>query len=167
MDTPAGQFVVTSNTKLAATLRVFEIPLPSHNPAVVAEVFKLSDLQRGWKDPKPPKRVFWNFEPHPYAATVVAAYKSTTAEGKLEEFIESLGPALDPKQRVELRALHSAAVAQVCREVLDLKELLVIECHRCPDHALWQVILNNDGSVYSMFPKAASTETKSKFFAKS
>jgi hypothetical protein len=166
MNTPAGQFVVTSNTKLAATLQVFEIPLPKHNPAVVAEVFKLSDLQKGKRDPRPPKRVFWNFEPHELAAVVAKAYNSTTAADEFDAFVKALGPALAPKQHDELRALHSAAIAQACREVQTMKELLVKACHECPDHALWQVILNNDGSVHSMFPKAASSETKAKFFAK-
>jgi hypothetical protein len=173
MNTPAGQFVVTSNTKLAATLRVFEIPLPRHNPAVVAEVFRLSDLRRGKKDPKPKKRVFWNFEPHPAAAIVTKAFSSTTADADFEKFVDSLalqpnvsGTGLSPEKLLKLRALHSAAVAQACREVQHMKELLVQACHECPDAALWQVILNDDGSIHSMFPKAASTETKSKFFTK-
>ena len=171
MNIPAGQFVVTSNTKLAATLKVFEIPLPRHNPAVVAEVFKLSDLRRGKKDPKPPKRVFWTFDPHPSASIIVEAYGSTTAESEFESFVQSLGlePGISgsgvwPEKLAKLRALHSAAIAQACREVQKMKEQLVVECHNCPDHALWQVILNDDGSVHSMFPKAASIETKAKFF---
>lgn len=153
---------------------MFEIPLPSHNPAVVAEVFKLSDLRRGKKDPRPPKRVFWTFEPHDAAPAVIKAFYSTTAESDFETFIQSLGlrpnvsgSGLTVETLTKLRALHSAAIAQACREVQHMKELLVIECHNCPDTALWQVILNDDGSVNSMFPKAASIETKSKFFAKS
>jgi hypothetical protein len=166
MNIPAGQFVVTSNTKLAATLRVFEIPLPRHNPATVADVYKLSDLQRGWKDPKPPRRTFWNFEPHAAAAKVVKAYQSKTADTEFEVFIQSL-TGLTSETLAKLRALHSAAVAQACRESLDMNEWLVRQVDRCPDHAKWEVILNDDGSVHSMFPKAASRETKAKFFAKS
>ena len=167
---PSERFLITSNTKLAATLRVFEIPLPAHNPAVVAEVYKLSDLQRRWKDPKPPKRVFWNFEPHDAAAFVVKAYSSTTAENEFESLIVALETSdlpLTAADVLKLRAAHSAAIAQICREVQTMKEKLIQECHNCPDRALWEIIVNDDGSVHSMFPKAASIETKRKFFTKS
>lgn len=163
-NTPPGQFAITSNTKLAATLRVFEIPLPIHNPAVVAEVYKLSDLRRGWKNPKPPIRVFWNFEPHAAAASVIQGYNSFTAEDEFSAFVATL--QLPPDKEAKLLALHSASTAQACREALDMKEMLVIECHRCPPYARWEVMLNDDGSVNAMFPKAASRETKAKFLRK-
>ena len=67
-------FLATSNTKLAAVYRFFELRLPRFNPAIVAEVFKWSDLKKGFKDPSPPRRVVWKFEPDHKAREITEAY---------------------------------------------------------------------------------------------
>jgi hypothetical protein len=155
-------FLATSNTKLAAVYRFFEIRLPRFNPAIVAEVFKWSDLKNGYKDPKPPRRVIWKFEADSKAREITRAYESKTAHQEFGSYLDEL--ALSQLEREKLESLHSGSIAQAARELFESREHLLDILKSVPDSVLWQVIIEDSGRVRSMFPKAASPETKAKFF---
>ena len=154
-------FLATSNTKLAAVYRFFEIRLPKFNPAIVAEIFKWSDLKKGFKDPKPPRRVIWKFEPDDKAREITAAYESKTAHQEFSSYLAGL--ELSETQRETVENLHSASIAQAGRELFGAREHLMDILKSVPDQVLWQVIIEDSGQVRSMFAKAASPETKAKF----
>jgi hypothetical protein len=155
-------FLATSNTKLAALYRFFEFRLPKFNPAIVAEVFKWSDLRKGYKDPKPPRRVIWKFQADSKARDITKAYESKSAHQEFNTYLDA--NILSEPQREKIMALHSASIAQAARELFEAKDHLVDILKSVPDQVLWQVIIEDSGKVRSMFPKAASPETKAKFF---
>ena len=155
-------FVATSNTKLAAVYRFFEFKLPKHNPAIVAEVFKWTELKKGFKDPHPPRRVIWKFDFDSKAKAITDAYQSKLAHIDFTSYIDTL--PINPDQIEKIKALHSNSVAQAGREILEEREFLRELLKSVPDIGLWQVIIEDSGMVRSIFPKAASDETKAKFF---
>ena len=155
-------FLATSNTKLAAVYRFFELRLPRFNPAIVAEVFKWSDLKKGFKDPSPPRRVVWKFEPDHKAREITQAYHGKSAHQEFGSYVDGLG--LSETTREKLSQLHSASLAQAAREFFESREHLLDILKTVPEEVLWQVIVEDSGRVKSMFPKAASPETKAKFF---
>lgn len=157
--------LVSSNTDLAAVLQFFGFELPKHNPAIVAEVYKWSELRRGIK--RAEKRVIWNFIPNPENAksfSIAAAFEDQAAHDKFDQFVAGL--SLGDKEKEELKALHSASVARAGSEICAIRKSLLAVIASCPDEALWEAIAWDNGRIKSIFPKAASPETKAKFLEK-
>lgn len=157
--------LATSNTDLAAVLQFFGFELPKHNPGIVSEVYKWSELRRGIK--RSEKRVIWNFGTPPErekSFPIGAAFEDEAAHDKFDSFVASL--PLTEEEKKKLRAVHCASVARAGNEICAIRKTLLRIIASCPDEALWEVIVWDDGKVKSMFPKAASPETKAKFLEK-
>jgi hypothetical protein len=157
----------TSNSKLAATLLAFGAALRTHNPTFVAHEYKYDDLKwRKWKDPNPPERVFFNFVRNASASAIAQAFESDSAENQFESFLtEKLSPAVPPEQMAQLRALHSAALAQACREVLEKREYLVSVIKATPKEARWMVIRKSKDQ-FVVVPLNATEELMAKLIPK-
>jgi len=165
MDKPAfAELVATSNTDLAAVLVFFDFTLPRENPAMVSEIFKWSDLQKGVKDKNPPKRVIWKFNSDRKAFAITHAFEAEDSHDRFDKFLDSL--PIEQEALEQLKALHSASVAQAGREILNIRKELIELLKSVPDRALWQVIVYESGKIKSLFPKAAPDEVKAKFLEK-
>jgi hypothetical protein len=162
------EVLTTSNSKLAATLLAFGAVLRPHNPTFVAHEYKYDDLKwRKWKDPNPPKRVFFNFIRNADASAIAQAFESNSAENQFDAFLtDKLSAVLPAEQITKLRALHSAAVAQGCREVLEKREFLVSVINTTPGDARWQVIRKSKDQ-FVIAPLNATKETLEKLIPKS
>jgi ABC-type transport system substrate-binding protein len=161
------EVLATSNSKLAATLLAFGAALRPHNPTFVAHEYKYDDLKwKKWKDPNPPERVFFNFIRNASASAIAQAFESGTAENQFESFLtEKLSSILAPEQMTQLRALHSAALAQGCREVLEKREYLVSVIKATPNEARWMVIRKSKDQ-FVIAPLNATEELLAKLIPK-
>jgi hypothetical protein len=161
-----AELVATSNTDLAAVLIFFDFTLPRENPAMVSEIFKWSDLQKGKKDRNPPRRVIWKFDSDPdrKSFAITQAFQGEDSHDRFDNFLASL--PIEEERLGTLKALHSASVAQAGREILNIRKELLDLIKQAPDQALWQVIVYDSGKIKSLFPKAASDEVKAKFMEK-
>src|ERR1700756_3791361 len=138
--------LATSNTKLASVYKFFELQLPRHNPAIVAEIFKWSDLQKGFRDPQPPRRVIWKFESNERdkrPREITTAYYGRGAHIEFASYLETLN--LSAEEKAKLSALHSNSVAQAAREILDAREHLIEILKEVPDQVLWQGVFWGSG----------------------
>jgi len=170
------EVLTTSNTKLAATLLAFGATLRQHNPTFIAEEYKYSELKRGFykrdgkdypgKDPKPPERVFFNFNRSDAASAIAQAFESEKADTEFRDFItEKIAGLIPPDDLAKLFALHSAAVAQGCREVQQKREYLLAVIKATPKEARWVVVRRSQTS-YSVFPKSAGPATVAQLIGK-
>jgi hypothetical protein len=161
------EVLTTSNSKLAATLIAFGATLRPHNPTFVAHEYKYDDLKwRKWKDPNPPERVFFNFIRNANASAIAQAFESDSAENQFDSFLaEKLSSVLPPEQMTQLRALHSAAVAQGCREVLEKREYLLSVIKAMPKDARWMVIRKSKYE-FVIVPLDATEELMTKLIPK-
>jgi hypothetical protein len=165
----------TSNTKLAAALMTFRLALTKENPIFCALEYQYKDLKRGayrrdgkdypGKDPNPPERFSFNFVRNDTAAAIANAFESHDSQDKFEAFI-SRELNLPAEQIAKLRDLHSAALAQACREVQEAREyLLDVIKPSMPREAKWGIIRRSETS-YALFPITASKETVAKLIRK-
>lgn len=153
--------LVTRNLDFAAVLRFFEFELHKHNPALIAEEIKWSDLRKGIKPAKPPKRVTWRFKADYKALPVANAWEAAQAHNDFEKYVDQL--EIDQRHKDKLKELHSASVARAGREILEHRQQLLAILASAPQSVYWQRILYDNGQVKSVFPKAASAEVKAKF----
>lgn len=175
------EVLTTSNTNLAATLLGFGLQLKKHNPTFVAQEYKHADLKRGWKDPKPPTRVFFNFVRNDLSGAIAAAFGSETADDEFEAYLAELGkpqvisgengeeaigpPGLSPNQIQKLRGLHSAALSAGARQIFEKREFLLSLINATPKEARWAVIRRSPTS-FTLFPLTAKSETLAKLIGK-
>src|ERR1700757_1081743 len=146
--------IITRDTDAAAVFRFFELELNRHNPAIIVEEIKWSDLQKGIKPKNPPKRITWKFNRDDKAIPIAQAFDSQTAHQDFDAFVETL--PIEQEQKDKLKALHSASVARAGGEICKARHKLVAFINSDPKNALWQAIVYDDGTIKSMFPKAAS-----------
>jgi hypothetical protein len=156
------EVLTTSNTNLAATLLGFGLQLQKHNPTFVAQEYKHADLKRGFKDPKPPTRVFFNFIRNDLSNAIAAAFGSETADNDFEAYLAELGrEGLEPGKVQKLRGLHSAALSAGARQIFEKREFLLTLVHKTPKEARWAVIRRSPTS-FTIFPLTATPETLAK-----
>lgn len=163
------QVINTSNTKLAAAFLTFGIELVRHNPIFLALEYQFKDLKAGRKrsELRPVERYSFNFVRNDAAAAIAKTFESRDADEQFEAFLAGeLGRVLTPDQIEKLRALHSAALAQTCREVQEAREyLLDVIKPSMPREAKWGIIRRKSDS-YALFALTAPAETVAQLIRK-
>ena len=158
--------ISTKNTKLAATLMVFGFQLRRHQPLEWNNEFASKELYfRSLKEHaiRPVAKVSWNFEnsgTDPRA--VFSAFAGKQADKDFDALVEAEVPETS---RLNLKAAHSAVIAQACREVLEHREFLVRLLHEIPEGAKWIVVWNERGQ-FARFGNNASVETRTELLSR-
>ena len=157
--------LTTSNTKLAAALLVFGFRLRKNDPLYWTEHYQKADIDKfGWRAAPMTPRCYFNFDVGGGSARDVAAsFESKGADIEFLNYVKSL--PLSAEQQQKLLALHSNAVGQGCREVLEQREYLVRVIKDMPEAAKW-VVVHGEGKAHVTFGKNASLETKVELLSK-
>src|SRR5258707_10639109 len=133
------QSVSTLNAKLAAALMLFGFRLKRNNPFTWDNEFDSKELcMRSRKDKsiKPREKVTWNLEPSNTSPNeIFAAFAGKESDVNFEAKVDEL--VSEPHARAQIKAAHSAAIAQAAREVLDHREHLSKVYNQIPDDAKW------------------------------
>jgi hypothetical protein len=157
--------LTTSNTKLAAALLVFGFKLRKADPVSWTENYQKSDIDKhGWRNAPMTPRCYFNFDvAQAPPREITAAFHGHDADIEYLNYLNELG--LSAQQKQKLAGLHSNAVAQGCREVLEQREYLVRVIKDMPDAAKW-VVVHGEGNAHVTFGKNASLETKVELLSK-